>query len=328
MRRRSTDVPDAVIPPQSAMKARHLRVRSRPYAGAADLPALRSLWPACRPAAWQTDYPSSLDLTELLAAPEVAARARVWEDASGRMLAYALVDDYDNLWFDQTPEAAADAPDDEMITWGIACASSLAATSGGSAALDTACRAEDDVRLALLQRHGFSEQEIRTLRYARSLAEPIPAPMLPAGYVIRPIADAAEVEAVVALHRAAFGTEHMTVAERLTWMAAADYDPSLDLVAVAPDGSLAAYCFCAIHRDEEDLCGRDDGFTDPVATHPNHRGRGLARTLLCVGMVLLRERGAARALLGTSSDNLPMQAAALAVGYHIESERVWFTWRA
>ena len=135
-------------------------------------------------------------------------------------------------------------------------------------------------------------------------------------------------EALVALHRAAFGTEHMTVAERLSWMHAQDYDPALDLVAVATDGSLAAYCFCAIHRKDNRLSGRHDGVTDPLATHPAHQGRGLARALLCAGMARLRARGAERARLGTSSDNRAMQAAAQGVGYRIESERVWFHWRA
>lgn len=303
-------------------------LRSRPYIGPADLPALLALWPACRPAAWQTDFPSPTDLAELLAAPEAAPRTQVWEDATGRALAYALVDAYDNLWFDRTPEATAHAPDDDLVAWGIACAQRLAAPSGNPATLDTACRAADHARIALLRRHGFVEQGVRTLHYARTLTEPIPEPALPQGYVIRPVTGEAEVAALVALHRAAFGTEQMTAAERLIWMAAADYDPALDLVAVAPDGSLAATCFCAIYREENRLSGGHDGVTDPLATHPAHQGRGLARALLCAGMTRLRARCAQRALLGTSSDNRAMQAAAQAVGYRIESERVWFSWHA
>ena len=69
------------------------------------------------------------------------------------------------------------------------------------------------------------------------------------------------------------------------------------------------------------------GVTDPLATHPAHQGRGLARALSCAGMTRLQARGAERAVLGTSSDNHTMQAAAQAVGYRIESERVWFQWR-
>ena len=74
-------------------------LHSRPYAGAADLPALLALWPACRPVAWQTDFPSPTDLVELLAVPGAAASTQVWEDAAGHVHAYALVDDNDNLWF-------------------------------------------------------------------------------------------------------------------------------------------------------------------------------------------------------------------------------------
>jgi ribosomal protein S18 acetylase RimI-like enzyme len=302
-------------------------LRSRPYAHPADLPRLQALWPACRPAAWLTDFPSPTDLAEVLAAPESAARTQIWEDADGRVRAYALVDDYGNLWFDRVLEVAGDEADG-LVAWGMACARNLCAQSGQPASLDTACRAEDDERIALLRRHGFTELAVRTLRFVRPLAEPIPEPTLPAGYTIRPVAGETEVEALVALHRAAFGTEHMTAAERLTWMRAPDYDPALDLVAVAPDGSLAAYCFCAIRREENRLSGRNDGDTDPLATHPAHQGRGLARALLCAGMARLRARGAERSLLGTSSDNRPMQAAAQAVGYRIESERIWFQWRA
>ena len=310
------------------MTTPHPVLHNRLYAGVNDLPALRALWPACRPAAWQTDFPSPSDLAELLAAPQVAARTQLWEDAAGRVLAYALVDDFDNLWFDRTPEAEDDVTGDALIAWGITCARGLAAQSGGSTILDTSCRAEDRPRIALLRRHGFAEQAVRTLHFVRSLAEPIPAPALPAGYTIRPVAGEVEIEALVALHRAAFGTEHMTAAERLTWMRSPDYDPNLDLVMVAADGSLAATCFCAIYKEENRRSGRNEGATDPVATHPAHQGRGLARALLCAGMVLLAVRGVERAVLGTSSNNLAMQAAARAAGYRVESERIWFSWCA
>ena len=65
------------------MRSPHPTLHGRPYAGTADLPALLALWPACRPAAWQTDFPSPTGLTELLAMPEVAARTQVWMDAAG-----------------------------------------------------------------------------------------------------------------------------------------------------------------------------------------------------------------------------------------------------
>jgi hypothetical protein len=42
----------------------------------------------------------------------------------------------------------------------------------------------------------------------------LPATALPEGFTIRPLAGEAEVEAYVALHRAVFGSENMTVAWR------------------------------------------------------------------------------------------------------------------
>lgn len=304
-------------------------LHSRPYASPADLLALQAMWPNCRPAVWLTDFPSPTDLAELLSASQVAARTRVWEDGHGSMCAYALVDDYHNLWFDRAPSITS-AEEDELVAWGIACTRDweVPGQTEVGAALDTACRSEDQARIALLRRHGFTEQAVRTLRFARSLADPIPEPVLPAGYAIRPVRGEGEVEALVALHRAAFGTDHMTVAERLTWMRPPEYDASLDLVAVAPDSTLAAYCFCAIYAEENRLSGRSDGVTDPVATHPAHQGKGLARALLAAGMRLLQARGADRAVLSTSSDNLAMQAAAKAAGYRVELELAWFSRRA
>ena len=80
----------------SDMATPNATLRARPYAGPTDLSALLALWPACRPAGWATDFPSPTDLIELLAAPEVAARTQVWEDAAGQVAAYALVDSYNN----------------------------------------------------------------------------------------------------------------------------------------------------------------------------------------------------------------------------------------
>jgi ribosomal protein S18 acetylase RimI-like enzyme len=62
------------------------------------------------------------------------------------------------------------------------------------------------------------------------------------------------------------------------------------------------------------------GYTDPVATHPDLKGRGLARALLSEGMRRLRNHGLEQARLSTSSDNLAMQRAAEAVGFRIEDE--------
>ena len=104
-----------------------------------------------------------------------------------------------------------------------------------------------------------------------------------------------------------------------------DYDAELDLVVAAPQGRLAAYCMCAIHREENKRSGRAEGFTDPVATHPDFQRRGLARALLLTGLNKLKQRGMDTAVLGTSSENLAMQQVAQSVGFFIRSKTLWFS---
>jgi ribosomal protein S18 acetylase RimI-like enzyme len=156
------------------------------------------------------------------------------------------------------------------------------------------------------------------------LDQPIPAPVLPSGFSLRPSLGAAEAEAWVALHRLAHKTDYMTVERRLSIIEVEGFDPRLDLVAVAPDGRLAAYCVGSISKGENELTGCKAGYTDPVATHPDFQRRGLCRALLCASMQLLRERGMEVARLGTSLENQAMRRAAEAVGFRVESETLWY----
>jgi len=154
--------------------------------------------------------------------------------------------------------------------------------------------------------------------------EPIPAPQVPAGFVVRHVAGGHEVEPLVALHRAAHGTDNLTVKDRLTWMRMPEYEPELDLIAVAPDGTFAAYCMCSISQEENARTGRNEGYADQVATHPAFQRQGLARALLLTGLHLLKQRGVDTAVLGTSSENTAMQQTATSVGFRVQSTKIWF----
>jgi ribosomal protein S18 acetylase RimI-like enzyme len=74
-------------------------------------------------------------------------------------------------------------------------------------------------------------------------------------------------------------------------MQAWPYRPELDQVAVAPDGSFAAFCLCWL--DE----GNRVGDLEPVGTHPDHRRLGLARAVCLAGLRSLRDAGADTALV-------------------------------
>jgi len=292
---------------------------SRPYAGDHDREAILDL--ARRAGSGDLDL---ADVRELLSLAPVQATTRLWLDASGRPAGYGLVDHYRNLHWTFAQPADLAAVEDDLVAWGADCIRQIPAEPGEVLTLDASASEDDPDRIAFLRRHGFVQQPVLSLYLERPLNEPIAAPMLPSGFTIRPLDGAREVEAAVALHRAAFGTAYMTVEERRAMMSGPDYDPALDLVAVAPDGRLAAYCLCGIDAEESARANQTIGYTDPVATHPDFQRRGLARALLLAGCALLQARGATLVRLGTSSENLGMQAAAESVGFQRTAARLWF----
>lgn len=300
-------------------------LRARAFAADKDVVALGALITQARPRAWQSDFPTPNDLREMLAAPVVQRRTRVWYAENGTPVAFALVDESNNLWFEILPAARNAKLDAEIFAWGMTCLRERRAEPDAADALDVSCRVEDKERVAWLEHFGFARQASETIHMERSLREPIDAPRLPHGFFIRTVVGETEAEALAVLHRAAFGTDYMTTEKRLVWMRAPHYDPALDLVAVASDGELAAYCFGRIDRDENARTGRAVGWLDPLATHPRYQRRGLARALLLYGLHLLRARGIEFAALGTSSENVAMQRAACAAGFSVASKRAWFS---
>ncbi len=67
------------------------------------------------------------------------------------------------------------------------------------------------------------------------------------------------------------------------------------------------------------------GYTDPIGTHPAYRRIGLAGALMVEGMRRLYGLGVRTVQLGTSSDNLAMQALAARMGFDLQSEKLWFS---
>jgi mycothiol synthase len=280
---------------------------------------------AVRPAERIVDYPSIVDLREMLDTSEVQANTSLWEDGNGQLVSFAVVRlTYGTLFFEIAPQACNGDLAAQMVAWGVERVRNAGQESKEPTSMRMSCRDDNLERVALLERLGFERQEQYTLHFARLLSDPIPEPQVPEGFGIRHVDGEHEAEALVALHRAAFGTENMTVEGRLSWMHTPDYDPELDLVAVTPDGALAAYVFCSISEEENALTGRGDGTTDPVATHPAFQRQGLARALLLTGFHLLKQRGVETAHTSTGSWNVAMQRAARSVGYCVESKTIFF----
>ena len=139
---------------------------------------------------------------------------------------------------------------------------------------------------------------------------------VPPGFTIRPLAGPSEVAAYVALHRAVFNSESMTEAWRHRTLHQQGYLPDLDLVAVTPDGRLAAFCVCWF--DPQGPTGRARGQIEPLGVHVDFRGQGLGRAILADGFKRLRQHGAQDVVLETDSYRNDALAVYAAAGFEVK----------
>lgn len=262
-----------------------------------------------------------VDFEETVWLSSVRSRIKLWKE-NERLIGFAFVDDYNNLQFEILPQYRTEQIENEIIEWGIECVRRRNEETGQRSTLDASYRPEDKWQIEILLRHGFRKESLRSLHYERDLGMIITEYPLAEGYQLRSVAGEAEVEELVALHRAAFGTENMTVEMRMAIMKSPYYEPELDYVIVAPNGELAAFCICGF-RDEEG----EVGYTDPIGTHPRYQKQGLGKAIVTAGMKALRERGAKKVELGTSSENIRIRMRRLAksLGFVVVSESIWFS---
>jgi mycothiol synthase len=291
-----------------------------PYLASRDYDRICQLVRA-RPSSRTLSYPSLADIEEMMFEPEIQQSTRIWELAEGGLAGYMIVyhtQSYAGFCFEFVYGVQEEALSGQAIDW----AEEFFRREYTGQVNELACSVYDyqPERAARLESRGYTRGDDIVLYLERDLALPLENAVVPTGYRIRAVSGEKEDEAWVALHKAAFQTENMSLEKRRAMTSASFYDPGLDLVAVDVKGSLAAYVFGSISPEENALSGRQIGWTDPVATHPDHQRRGLSRVLLLACMQQLRQRGMHYARLGTSSHNLKMQRAAGAVGFQVVEE--------
>ena len=105
---------------------------------------------------------------------------------------------------------------------------------------------------------------------------PIPDPVLPPGWTLRPVAGEVEANNRRAASHAAFESkmDHQVHLNRyLEFMRSPVYEDERDLVAVAPDGMIASFVYW--WPDESGIVE-----IEPFGTHPDFQGRGIGRALM------------------------------------------------
>jgi GNAT superfamily N-acetyltransferase len=220
---------------------------------------------------------------------------QLWETAAGDLAAYAL------------PEGLSDFahlqvhPDyryleSQMIAWAEEHLSRVDEESG-QRQLQISVFEYDALRQQILTERGYEKMAYGgMLRHMRLGRGPRPEAALAPGYSMRTTApqDLGDCQKIADLLNAAFNRDFHNPWEYQNFTRHAPcFRGDLDLVAVAPDGSFAAYV--GVPYDEDNRMG----IFEPVCTHPDHQRKGLGRALMTEGLRRLWDIGAARALVGT-----------------------------
>lgn len=265
----------------------------RPYRDEGDWPAMLNLLVEGRAANNGTYYVHTGDVSWWLyyhdADASFAEQIMLWEDGD-RLLGWVLftpAENYLDLFVHPSLRGTAEAT--AMHAWSE---EQLRARGCKTVRLMWIV-ASDAVRRTFLEACGYqlageSEHLHRMYVTRRALNSPLPNSLLPNGFTVRGCLGEAELEARATAQYGAFQSKWEWGKYTARWrrfMRSPVYVPERDVVAVAPDGRIAAF---AIHWVD---AVNGVGYFEPVGTHPDFQRLGLGRAVLAESMRRLQAAG-------------------------------------
>jgi len=218
--------------------------------------------------------------------PDWQRTVRLWETADGCLVG-AVNADGPGLFFLQLHPDFREI-EEEMIAW--AEANLAEPTEDGARRVQTEVYEYDRPRQRILERRGYVQQAgFGVFRKLCLGARNLPETRLAEGYRLRELhgADWQDCQRLADLLNAAFNrTFHEPGEYAMFSKHAPCVREDLHLVAEAPDGSFGAHV--GVIYDEMNR----RGLFEPVCTHPAHRRKNLAQSLMFEGLHRLRELGA------------------------------------
>jgi GNAT superfamily N-acetyltransferase len=213
----------------------------------------------------------------------------LWETDDGRIAAVLNPENPGQVYMQVDPDYHSRELEDEMM----ATAEKHLTTTAldGKTKLQIWTSRKDESRLCLLKERGYTRTKAEDWHRKRPLSLPIPDDSVAEGYTIRAVSGPEENEARSYVSWQAFHPDEPASAyQGAEWydniQKAPLYRRDMDIVAVAPDGELAA--FCTVWFDPETLIGE----FEPVGTAPKHQRRGLATACMLEGLRRLKAAGA------------------------------------
>jgi len=233
-------------------------------------------------------------------------RRRLWLDGD-RCVAWAWLDRSASLEYAVHLDLRGGAVHEEVLDW-------FEAEAEGKS-LQAWVMDGDAASLELLSQRGFAEPEPYKwwAYYSRELPPDFATDCckVSKGFRLRTVHGEDELEARVAVHRAAWEPSRVTEESYRNVMRIWPYRSDLDCVVEAPDGTFAAYVLC--WYDEANRVGE----FEPMGTHPAYRRRGLGAAVCSYALARLHEVGARKAIVyaGGRDEDRPARALYESIGF-------------
>jgi mycothiol synthase len=300
---------------------------SQRYRGLADLPAILGF--ASASTAQRSPLHSSWHPGDIIWALQTRAHlpqpCRFWTGPAG-VEALAWFESEGEVWIETLPASEHLVP--AVVGWVEDAWRRRLASEGKPAdtPLQIRAQAADTRRIAALEALGYNRAGPAGVSFRLRLDGQLPPPEAPPGYVVR---DTVDVDPALraAAHRAAWNhLDHLGIAASSQFSTEAYlslttlpvYDATLDMLAEAPDGALAASCICWA----DDASGI--AVFEPVGVALAHRGRRLASAIMREALHRLKARGHLEARVGTAHFNHAAITAYRAAGFELADSSFWW----
>jgi predicted N-acetyltransferase YhbS len=158
-------------------------------------------------------------------------------------------------------------------------------------------RSDDDDAIARVRAHGLElDPSAPWMRQNQRSLEDVEEPRVPEGYTLRTV-EPSDWSSRAAAHRSAFQPSRFRDDVYEFVRSTPDYRADLDCVAVAPDGTIAAFTLAWL--DEVNRVGT----LEPVGAHADHLRLGLGRAVNLFALQRLRDLGATTATVACRGDD-------------------------
>lgn len=238
------------------------------------------------PRRWQSTvyHNNDADMTRMCA--ELPKRVHLWEDG-GQIVGVVIIEPPASVFLQIHPthrhlEAA-------MLDW---------AEAHLPPSIEVWAETDDSPRTTLLEARGYVQTEAHEITRRRPMHEPIAESALPQGYRLRTMRQHPDDQQGIAdLLNTAFNRTIHSAEEYRNFQTSPYYRADLDLVIEAADGKLVTNTGVTAFANES------FAVFEPVCTHPDHQGKGLARAAIAEGLRRVDALGIEAAFIGAWYEN-------------------------